>query len=274
MVKYLLIVSLFITFASANSIHEEVKKIIGPSSYATKKGLISVLFKQKSDFLRGNQVDILKVLKRLKENKLLDMRFRRTRTLELTFATAEKNPLLFVKSMKDILNALGYDHTLTTKAMYDDSGFLWKVTLRAASMVDPLSLAKALQKRGGYFTSVKRYSKENWRYNVNIKHAKVAVKKIPYNKEVSLRRPLKPYWLDVQGARSINLVSSRSNLWHPYIVFYDRNLKILDNYTKEIKSYNASLSVPEEAKYVKIGDLYTLKNLKWGLKIKILKRKI
>ena len=54
--------------------------------------------------------------------------------------------------------------------------------------------------------------------------------------------------------------------------FYDKDLKIIDNYTKERKSYNVSLKIPSGAKYVKIGDLYTLENIKRGLKIKIQKR--
>ena len=40
---------------------------------------------------------------------------------------------------------------------------------------------------------------------------------------------------------------------------------------KERKSYNASLKIPRASKYVKISDLYTLENIKRGLKIHIRK---
>jgi len=244
---------------------------LGKGSYAAKKGLISVLFKKQSDFMSHGRVDILKVLTKLKNNKLLDLQFKGARTLELSFATTGKKPLLFVKTIKDVLSAVGYNHTLTTKAVQDESGFLWKVSLRGAAMLDPLLLANELQKRGAYFTSVKRYSKESWRYNVFIDRATVKSRKISFNKNVSLKRPYKPYWIDIAGARVLNLKSHRANIWHPYIIFYDKDLNIVTKYTKERKSYNVALKIPRTAKYVKIGDLYTLKNLKRGLQINIVK---
>ena len=263
---------LFINVASATSLDKNIENILGKHSYSSQRGLISVLFKKRSDFLLGNRVDIMKVLQTLKDNKLLDLRFKETKRLQLSFATVDKKPLLFVKTMKDVLNSMGYNHTLTTKAARDESGFLWKVEIKSASMIDPLLVAKEIRKRGGYLTSVKRYSKDNWRYNVSVSRAHLKVLPVPFNKKVSLRKPLNPYWIDVEGARALNLDSKNGNIWHPYIVFYDKDLKIIDNYTKERKSYNVSLKIPSGAKYVKIGDLYTLENIKRGLKIKIQKR--
>jgi hypothetical protein len=273
LVKYLFWVTLLATLSFGASLNKEIENILGKGSYAAKKGLIAVLFKNRSDFLRGNRVDILKVLQTLEENHLLELQFNETKTLHLSFATTDKKPLLFIKTIKDVLNAVGYNHTLTSKAVRDESGFLWKVSLSSAAMVDPLLLAKELQKRGAYITSIKRYSKDNWRYNVDIYHAKVKAKKIPFNKKTVLRKPLNAYWIEVMGGRSISIDSRGGNNWHPYIIFYDKNLKILDNYTKERKSYNVSLKIPRDAKYIKIGDLYTLENLKRGVKVTISKRK-
>ncbi len=271
MVKYLLLLTLVVTLSFGSSINKEIEHIIGKGSYAAKKGLISVLFKKRTDFLKGNRVDIQKVLKTLKANDLLDLDFKETKTLQLSFATTGKKPLLFVKTVKDVLNAMGYNHTLTSKAVRDESGFLWKVAIRSAAVIDPLSLAREFQKRGAYITSIKRYSKDNWRYNVNVNRAYLKAKKIPFNQKVTLKKPLKPYWINVAGARSISIDSKNGNIWHPYIVFYDEELRILDNYTKERKSYNVSLKIPRHAKYVKISDLYTLENIKRGLKIHIRK---
>ena len=272
MVKYLLLLTLLVTLSFASSIDKEVENIIGKGSFATKKGLVGVLFKNRADFLLGNRVDILKVLKTLRENDLLDLQFKQARTFHLSFATTASKPLLFVKTIKDLLNALGYNHTLTTKALRDESGFLWQVTLHSASVIDPYHVAKQLRKRGAYLTSVKRYAKDNWRYNVDINRAYLEVKKLPFGKKISLKKPLKPYWINISGANAIILDSKNGNLWHPYIVFYDADLKVLDNYTKERRSYNASLKIPRDAKYVKISDLYTLENIKRGLKIYIQKK--
>ena len=254
-----------------SSIGKEVENIIGKGSFAAKKGLISVLFKKRSAFLKGNRVDIYRVLKTLKKNNLLDLDFKETKTLKLSFATTRMKPLLFVKTIKDVLNSLGYNHTLTSKAVRDESGFLWKVDLRSAAVIDPLLLAVELEKRGAYITSIKRYNKDNWRYNINIDRAQLKAQTIPFNEKVTLKKPLKPYWINIAGARSLSIDSKNGNIWHPYIVFYDESLRILDNYTKERKSYNASLKIPGHAAYVKISDLYTLENIKRGLKIHIRK---
>ena len=273
MVRYLLILALIFNFAYASNLNKEIENIIGKGSFAAKKGLISVLFKQRSDFLRGSRVDIKKVLYTLKENNLLELQFHNAKTISLSFATTDKKPLLFVKIIKGALNAMGYNHTLTAKALRDESGFLWKVNLSSAAMIDPLLLAQELEKRGAYLTSVKRYSKENWRYNVDIYRGHLKAKKLPFGTKTALRKPLSAYWLDISGGRTISIDSPRANNWHPYVVIYDRDLKILDNYTKERKSYNVSLKIPRDAKYVKIGDLYTLENLRRGLKVSISKRK-
>jgi len=271
LVKYLLLLTLLATLSFGASINKEIENIMGKGSYASKKGLIFVLFKKRTDFLIGNRVNITKVLKTLKDNNLLDLDFKETKTLQLSFATTGKKPLLFVKIVRDALNAMGINHTLTTKAVRDESGFLWKVTLRSAAVIDPLLLAREVEKRGAYLSSVKRYSKENWRYNINVNRAHLKMKKIPFNQKVTLKKPLKPYWIDIRGARSLSIDSKKGNIWHPYIVFYDSDLQILDNYTKEKKSYNVSLKIPRNAKYVKISDLYTLENIKRGLKIHIRK---
>jgi len=271
LVKYLILFTLFSQLTFAGSIEKEVENILGKASFSANKGLVSVLFKKRTDFFRGNKVDILKVLQTLKKNDLLDLRFQETTTIQLSFATTETKPLLFIKTIKDVLNSLGYNHTLTAKALRDTSGFLWKVTIRSASVIDPVVLAKEVRKRGGYLNSVKRYSKDNWRYNVDIYRAHLLAKKLPLNKEVSLKKPLKPYWIETTGARTIKIDSKNGNKWHPYIVFYDADLNILDNYTKERKSYNATLKIPNGSKYVKISDIYTLENIKRGLKIQIRK---
>ena len=81
MVKYLLLLTLLATLSFGASINKEIKNIMGKGSYASKKGLISVLFKKRTDFLIGNRVNITKVLKTLKDNNLLDLDFKETNRL-------------------------------------------------------------------------------------------------------------------------------------------------------------------------------------------------
>ena len=273
MVKIALLTLVLLSSLGAYSLEKEIIGIMGKGDYHTKKGLISVLFKDKVSFLKGNGTDLVKVTKTLKENKLLDLKLGNVTDIELTFATHQTQALLFIKIIKEVLASSGYSHTLTTKAMRDDSGFLWNIKLRSSAMIDPYLITHELEKRGAMVTDIKRYSKSKYRYNVDISDAYVKSIKITDEKELRLKKALNPYWIDVENARVITIISVAGNIWHPYVVFYDKELHAINNYTKERRSYNISLKVPRDAKYIKISDLYTLQNIKRGLKVSITKKR-
>ncbi len=249
----------------------ELENILGQNSYLAKKKFLKIIFKDQQKFYAGSQVDIHKVLSTLKENNLIRLDFKKSRTLHLSFATEQNNPLIFIKMIQNSLNTLGYNTPVTEKVMRDSSGFLYKVILKTSSAVDPVLFASELKKQGCYIAQMKRYSKVNWRYNINIFDIDIVPTETIFNKKMVLKKPLNPYWIDVERAKTLVVSSSRSNSWHPYMVFYDRDLKILDTISKEIKSYNEKLSIPRNAKYVKISDIYTLENIKRGLSIYISK---
>jgi hypothetical protein len=255
----------------ANSIRSELENILGQKTYIAKKKFLNILFKDRQKYLLGDQVDIHKVLETLKENNLIHLAFKKNRELYLSFATKQNNPLIFIKMIQNSLNALGYSVPTTQKVMRDSSGFLYKVSIKTSSAVDPVLLSNELNKQGCYISKMKRYSKTNWRYNIDIKNIDIVQEDTPFKTKIKLKRPLNPYWIDIEGAKNLILNSSRVNSWHPYIVFFDRDLNILDTISKERKSYNEKLTVPRSAKYVKISDIYTLENIKRGLSIYISK---
>lgn len=271
MVRIIIILALFLNFGYANTLHSELSNILGQNSYLSKKKFLKIIFKEEQKFYVGDEVDIHKVLIALKENNLLHLDFKTTKDLYLSFATQQNNPLIFIKMLQNSLNALGYSTPSTQKMMKDSSGFLWKVILKTSAAVDPVLLARELKKQHCYITQIKRYSKSNWRYNIDIRDIDIVPQEITLNKKTALKKPHNPYWIDVEKARTMVLGSAKANSWHPYVVFYDRDLKVLDTITKERKSYNEKFSIPRNAKYVKISDIYTLENLRRGLSIYISK---
>ncbi|MCH9812395.1 MAG: hypothetical protein K0U47_00430 [Epsilonproteobacteria bacterium] len=271
MVRFIVLLALVVSLGYANSLHTELKNILGQNSYHAKKKFLQIIFKEEQKFYTQSEVDIHKVLVALKEHNLLRLDFKKTKDLQLSFATEQNNPLLFMKMLQNSLNVLGYSTPSTQKVMRDSSGFLWKVRFKSSSAIDPVLFAKELKKQHCYITQIKRYSKSNWRFNIDIRNIDIVPQTIALNKKTKLKKPHNPYWIDVERARTIVLNSPKANSWYPYIVFYDRDLNILDNITKERKSYNEQFSVPRNAKYVKISDIYTLENLKRGLSIYISK---
>jgi len=273
LVRVTFVLALLLLNLSANSLQKDIISILGKNSYHSNKGLISVLFKEQQKYIGLNgSTDFTKVTKVLKENKLLDLKFDHVGDIELSFATHQKDALLFIKLLKEVLSSAGYSNTLTTKAIRDSSGFLWRVKVKGSQMIDPYLIVSELQKRGAKVSKIRRESKNRYRYNIDISNAHIKAIVPTFEKEVKLKKPLLAYWIDVYGAYSITIVSVAGNSWHPYIVFYDKNLNIISNYTKERKSYNISLKIPRNAKYIKISDLYTLSNIKRGMKITVRKR--
>ncbi len=271
MVRVLFALIFSVLLLEAYSLDRELSDLMGKKQYQTNRGLIHILMKDKHTYLKNGEADFQKLTKLLDENHLLDLNFKHLRHFKLSFATKQKNALLFIKIVKEVLASTGYSQTLTTKATRDESGFLWEIELVGSKMVNPYLLVSEFQKRGATITHIRRRNRADYRYDVDIYSAKVKALVPPKEKEVRLPKPMHPYWIDIYGARQIKIVSMGGNRWHPYIVFYDRNLKIVGNYTKERKSYNISLKIPSGAQYIKIADLYTLQNLKRGIKITLFK---
>jgi hypothetical protein len=271
LVRVLIVLILLLSVINASSLNSELENILGQNSYFSKKKFLNIIFKDQKKFYVGSQVDIHKVLSTLKENNLIHLDFKNNRDLHLSFATEQNSPLIFLKMIHNTLNTLGYSMPEVEKVMHDSSGFLYKVKLQTSSAVDPVLFANELKKQGCYISGMKRYSKVNYRYNINISNIDIVPIDTQFNEKIYLKKPLNPYWIDIESAKTILLGSSRANSWHPYIVFYDRDLKPLDTISKELKSYNEKLSIPRDAKYVKVSDIYTLENLKRGLSIYISK---
>ncbi len=266
---FLLIV--FSVALNAASLYSEIENIIGKNSYIANKKIIKTLFKNQRNFYTGSTLNYAMILQKLKEHHLLKLKISRSTSVSLSFATAQNHPLAFIKLIKSTLNTLGYSNINTQKVIRDRSGFMYKVSVFADRAPDPIALANELSKKDCRIVKIKRYSIANWRYLINTSHINLVPKKIAFKQKVFLPRPLEPYWINVEGARTLMINSSKRNLWHPYIVFYDQNLKILNNFIKDTKSYNVRLKIPTNAKYMKIKDIYTLENMKKGLSVYLAK---
>ncbi len=273
MVRVLALLVIFSFSLHAVSFYKEIENITGKNSYIANKKIIRAIFKNPREFYKGSHIDYERVLQKLKENNLLKLKLSRSTQIGLSFATKQNHPLVFVHLIKTTLNELGFSRIDIQKVIKDESGFMYKVAVYSDTAPDPILISDAFIKRGCEIVKIKRFSISNWRYFVDISNINIVPQKLPYKKKVHLSKPLEPYWINVSNAKIVLLNSSRLNGWHPYIVFYDKNLQIVDNYSKDIKSYNVRLEIPKNAKYMKISDIYTLENLKKGLTIYLANRK-
>jgi len=257
----------------AASFYKEIENITGKNTYIANQKIIRTLFKNPKSFYTRGHLDYPRVLAILKENNLLHVKTSRSTQIVLSFATRQKYPVAFIRLVKSALNELGYSRIDVQKVIHDRSGFMYKVAVYAASAPDPIMIAENFGRKDAQIVKIKRFSVSNWRYFVDISHINLVPDHLPYHKKVHLPKPLEPYWINVSKVRVVAINSSRANRWHPDIVFYDRYLNVLDNFSKDRKSYNVQLKVPVDAWYMKVSDLYTLENLGHGLTVYLANRK-
>jgi hypothetical protein len=274
MVKFLLSLLMLCSFALAqdDAVLEEVstqedplttkiKSFLSERTYEENKGFINVIFEPKSSFYKNERVDALKVVQTLKENGLLKLFFKKPQEFRLNFKT-NGSPLFFVKLMGDTLRSIGYYRYVTTASTLDSSEFTWSINLTSEYATDPLVLQTQLQKSSCSIIDIEKNGPKEWTYVIDITNATLNVQRLKNRKEVKLKRSLYAHWLDVSKIRRLKIKSSRRNSWYPYIAFYDSSLHLV-KILKRNKIYREILlNIPKNAIYIKISDLYTLKNVR------------
>jgi hypothetical protein len=242
----------------------KIKSLLNEDTFKKNEAYINIIFSPKSDFIINDRVDSVKVVQTLKDNGLLNLYFKNPRELRLNFHTSD-NPLFFVKIMGDTLRNMGYYRYVTKQSSLDESGFTWSITLKTEYVTDPQVLQKELSSSGSKIVDVIRITQSEWTFDVDMRNAFLAVKELTSGEELELKRSLYSYWLDVSTIEKLKIKSSARNSWYPYIAYFDSSLHLLKVVKRDTKRRSITLNIPQNAKYIKISDIYTLKNIKDSL---------
>lgn len=244
-----------------NNLTQKIKSFLDSDVYEKNKSFINIIFEPEIDYYKNRRVDVVKVVETLKENGLLNLFYKSPKEIQLNFITSG-SPLFFVKLMGDTLRNIGYYRYVTTASTLSSSEFTWSINLTSEYATDPLILQKELNKSGSNIINIDRKSKTEWTYVVDMGSSFLNLIELEDAKEIKLKRSLYAHWLNVSKIKKLKIVSSRRNNWYPYIAYYDASLHLL-KVIKEDERYNKiNLEIPKEAKYIKISDLYSLKNVK------------
>lgn len=248
------------------SLTGKIQSFLDEKTYRENREFINIIFDPKSAFYHNGRLNSLKIIQTLKENGLLKLFFDSPREFQLNFKTSE-SPLFFVKIMSDTLRNIGYYRYVTIASHLDASEFSWSISLKSEYATDPLVLQTELAKSGCEIIDVQRDSAQEWTYSIDMGHGYLNIQSLQDNEEVTLKRSLYAHWLNVSNIKELEIQSSRRNEWYPYIAYYDASLHLL-KIIKENKTHrDILLHIPKNAKYIKISDVYTLKNVKDELKL-------
>ena len=267
MVKYIVLILLVSVSVFAN-LQEKIENFISSQEYSKEENLLKVLFKNSDSFYRvsdGN-VDSLKVIKVLEDNGLFKLFYKKPITLKVKFIT-KKNPLIFMKVIKGSLESIGYNYFLTTRATKKENEFIWIINLKTKHLINPLLFSDELVKRGCEIEDIEKKDDNLWVYKINSDGARLNAKKIDLDTNVKLKKPIEPYLIYSNDAVKIKIRTSFSDHWYPSVVFLDSALHVISQTKIDNRTYVLKLDVPQDSKYIRIGDIYTLDNIKHGLSI-------
>lgn len=254
-----------VTFAN---LQDKIENYISKNSYFKQENLIKVLFRDSNSFYRkidGN-VDSLKVLKVLEDNGLLELFYKNPISLKVKFIT-RKNPLIFMKVIRESLEAIGYNYFLTTRATKSEDKFTWIINLKTKHLIDPVLFSKELEKRGCEIEDIEKEDVSSWIYQINSDNAKLSAKNIDLGRTVKLLKPIEPYLIYANSAKTVKIKTSFSDHWYPSVVFLDDALHVISQTKINQRKYVVKLEIPPGCTYIRIGDMYTLDNIKHGLSI-------
>jgi len=262
-----LVVFLLIIYSYGDLLNKKIKNLIGQENYQRHYKLINKIFQERSKYyLSEERVNLIKIVKNLKANGLLNLAFNQPKRSDILFET-NSNPTFFMKIIEDNLRDLGYIYFLTKEIKNSKNSFSWKITFFSEFTLDPELFTRFLIEKGCEVIDILREDENFWRYIINVDNAKLDAIEILPNESKRLKKPLNDYWLVVKNAKTVSIASYGGNRWYPKITIFDKELHILKLFKKEKKTSWLVLDLPPGSYYIKISDIFTLKNLKYGLKV-------
>ncbi len=268
--RKLLLLIIFLGTLSADILFNKIENLIGKDQFQIHNNLINILFKNSKIFyITDEKLDFYKVLQTLRENGLLQLKLKKPEPISIEFRT-NIDPIKSLKILNETLRDLGYYYYFTKSTNFNKTSgeLVWIIGFKAEYSIDPLILVKELKLKSCNILNIEKVNSNHWKYDIDVKFAKIKeVIKIDNNEKVVLQKPLRPYFIEVNNATSLQVISRKLNHWFPYIVFYDSHMNVLKSIKKDRVYKGYKLSVPRETMYIKITDLYTLINIKRGLSI-------
>ena len=267
MIKKLILVISFVIVLNAE-LSTRIQNIIGYQSYSINENLIDYIMQDKTSFYKNERINYLPIISILKENGLINLKLDDLTYIDVSF-NIQDSSLKTITIIKDILKSSGHYYYFTKSISKKTNTLLWTINLKTEVAIDPLVLSNKLALANIEIRNIKREG-NNWTYDIDSKNSFIyTAKDLILNEDTFIKTMKKPSFIKVTNGSSISFRSKRTNKWHPNIVFYDKDLNIVEIFKENEEYQTLSLDIPLDTKYIKINDYYTLANIKKGLSVMI-----
>lgn len=263
MVKILFLI-VFVSLSYGITSLELAKNIVNSSNKRTQLELLFT--NQNYQDSKGN-LDIEKISNMLKANSLLNLILPAPETLRLNFK-AQTDFILFFEIINNALNNAGYVYFIPTDLVLRDGNIDYTIQVESQYILDPGVFYRLLKENSVYINNIKKVGLNDYEYDLNFDEARLKTNaNINLNTATFLEKPLQDYIILLKGATLIKIDANDTDEWFPKILFLDKNLNLIKSIKSQVKNNHFSEFIPDGSMYAIISDVYSLDNIKRGLKI-------
>lgn len=262
-------IALYLSFCiiRADEVDDVVENLIGKESYLTNQNFIKRIFAKKENFyLKDDHLNYFKIAQVLKENGLMHLGFQEPIEVFINFK-AKTRAIFLTRAINNILSSVGYSYFTISKAKYIGGEIDLTFSLVTERGVDPVIVLAELKKRGILVKKVVRRNRENWLYELEIiNNSIINAVALKNNERLELKNISGEYWLSVNKSGILSIMKRNTRIgWSPRIVFYDKDLQVLEILTQRDFAASTDVNVGEKTSFIMVTDLNNPSRLKSGI---------
>ncbi len=248
-------------------LEDRISNIIDQEKFEKHKNLVDEIITNKEILQDDQAINYNILLKNLKDKGLLNTSLPEQTDVRVVFNILNSNKKGF-KIVKEILSNIGYSYYFTDFIQSSENNLLWQIHFKSDFALDPQIFSEELSKFKTTITDLNKLSQTEWEYKIDARNGTLFdVQNVTLNEELALTMPFAPYIIALPKAKDLLIASSKANNWIPKISFYDQELNALGTIEMDRVYEGIKVAIPNNTRYVKISDRYTLLNLKRGLSI-------
>ncbi|MBM0636498.1 hypothetical protein LNU06_00380 [Campylobacter sp. VicNov18] len=268
MVKKIIMIAFCVSVCLANSNLELAKNLVNNPS---KNSQLELLFSHNPYLDENGNSDIAKISQILKTNSLITLILDNPQSLKLNFK-AKADEIMFFKILSDVLTDAGYIYFIPTDLILREGNIEYTIQVESQYILDPGTLYKLLKENSVHINNIRRIGSYDYEYDLDFSNAVLKTNtNLSLNTPKSLEKPLKDYVFNLKNATNLIIDANDLDNWFPKIFFLDQNLNLIQAVKSKSKSNHFSQLIPNGAIYAIISDMYSLDNIRRGLKITLKK---
>ena len=159
--------------------------------------------------------------------------------------------------------------------MLEDEKYHFVLSMNTEYAVDPVLLQERLLAYGYHISKIEKRNINQWVYEVwqgDFQYPKAIL--LTINETNNHANPKGEYWYKIQEGKNISFASVGGVSWYPKIVFFDKNLKIINIVSSQDSMREINLKIPENTSFIKVSDTRSNVRLDKYLKVsRLIKRR-